>query len=196
MTASSHRTAQALDARRQKTAASLVRIRTTVDKLAASGGTTTMAVVARQADASRTFLYEHPEARRLVTDTAAQARGLTVDAEEAQHQMIEASWRERALNTEDALKAALAEIANQRKRIAELLGQIAELQLDWTDADVVRVTTANVALRREIRALTNDNERLSKRLTAARDNARFPDRRIAALEATIAEQLMAPPADG
>ncbi|WP_050800068.1 hypothetical protein [Streptomyces himastatinicus] len=110
--------------------------------------------------------------------------------------MIEASWRERALNTEDALKAAHAEIANQRERIAELLGQIAELQQDWTDADVVRITTANVALRREISALTNDNERFSKRLTAARDNARFADRRIAALEASIAEQLMAPPADG
>ncbi|MFH9063448.1 hypothetical protein ACH4GM_19820 [Streptomyces coeruleorubidus] len=41
----------------------------------------------------------------------------------------------------------------------------------------------------------NDNERLSKRLTTARDNARFADRRIAALEASIAEQLMAPPAD-
>ncbi|MBC9727062.1 hypothetical protein [Streptomyces sp. TRM68367] len=55
------------------------------------------------------------------------ARTLRADAEEAQHQMIGASWRERALNTEEALKAAHAEIANQRERIAELLGQIAEL---------------------------------------------------------------------
>ncbi|MGW7362477.1 DUF6262 family protein [Streptomyces sp. NPDC054841] len=195
MTTSLPRTAQAFEARRQKTAASLVRIRTTVDKLAASGGTITVAAVARQADVSRTFLYEHPEARQLVTDAAARARGLRAGADEAQRQAVEASWRERALNTEDALKAAHAEITNQRERIAELLGQVAELQQDWTDADVVRITTANVALRREVTALANDNERLNKRLTAARDNARFADRRIAALEASIAEQLTAPPAD-
>ncbi|MFF6953003.1 hypothetical protein ACFZAD_30715 [Streptomyces iakyrus] len=139
---------------------------------------------------------EHPEARRLVTDAVARAPGLRADADEAQHQVIEASWRERALNTEDALKAAHSEITNQRERMAELLGQIAELQQDWTDADIVRITTANVALRREVTALTNENERLTKRLMAARDNGRFADRRIAALEAHIAEHLTAPLADG
>jgi hypothetical protein len=36
----------------------------------------------------------------------------------------EAAWRERALNAEDALKAAHAEILTQRTRIGELLGQI------------------------------------------------------------------------
>ncbi|WP_333766905.1 hypothetical protein [Streptomyces sp. IBSBF 2435] len=140
-------------------------------------------------------LYEHSEARQPVARAAARARGLRADADEAQRQAIEASWRERALNTEEALKAAHAEIINQRDRIAELLGQIAELQQDWTDADVVRITTANVALSREVTALTSINERLNKRLTAARDNARFADRRIAALEAGIAEELVAPPTD-
>ncbi|MFD9220728.1 hypothetical protein ACFWDI_12120 [Streptomyces sp. NPDC060064] len=38
-------------------------------------------------------------------------------------------------------------------------------------------------------SLTNENERLNKRLSAARGKARFADKRIAALEAHIAEQL-------
>jgi hypothetical protein len=42
-------------------------------------------------------------------------------------------------------------------------------------------------------ALTAERDRLTKRLAAARDNARFADKRIAALEAQIAEQLTAPP---
>jgi predicted nucleic acid-binding Zn-ribbon protein len=57
----------------------------------------------------------------------------------------------------------------------------------------VRITTANVTLQREVRALTAERGRLTKRLAAARDNARFADKRIAALEAQIAELLTAPP---
>lgn len=86
------------------------------------------------------------------------------------------------------------EVVNQRERIAELLGQIAALQGEWTDADVVRITSANVALQREVRALTAERDRLTGRLAAARDNARFADKRIAALEAQLAEQITAPPA--
>ena len=48
----------------------------------------------------------------------------------------EATWRERALNAEDALKAAHAEILAQRTRIGELLGRIRDLEAEWTqDAD-------------------------------------------------------------
>ncbi|MFF9851136.1 hypothetical protein [Streptomyces litmocidini] len=75
-------------------------------------------------------------------------------------------------------------------------GGLAALRGEWTDADVVRITAANVVLQREVRSLTAGRERLTKRLSAARDNARFADRRIAALEAQIAEQLTVPPAWG
>ncbi|MGD3109326.1 DUF6262 family protein [Streptomyces sp. YGL11-2] len=192
MTASSHRTAQALKARSQRTEASLLRIKSVVDQLAKNGGLITVAAVARQADVSRTFLYEHTEARNIVTEATLRARGLRAQTDQAQRDAVEASWRERALNAEEALKNTNAEVANQRERIGELLGQIAALQGEWTDADVVRITTVNVALQREVRALTTERDRLTKRLAAARDNARFADKRIAALEAQIAEQLTAP----
>lgn len=193
MTASSHRTAQALKARSQKTRASLVRIKSVVDQLAKSGGPITVAAVARQADVSRTFLYEHTEARTIVTEATLRARGLRTQTNQAQRDAMEASWRERALNTEEALKNTSTEVVNQRERIAELLGQIAALQGEWTEADVIRITTANVALQREVRALTAERDRLTRRLVAARDNARFADKRIAALEAQLAEQLTVPP---
>ena len=193
MTPSAQRTAQALRARRQKTEASLARVKSVVDQLAKSGGPITVAAVARQADVSRTFLYEHAEARSAVTEATLRARGLRAQTDQAQREVVEASWRERALNTEEALKATNAEIVNQRERIAELLGQLAGLQGEWTDADVVRITTTNVALQREVRTLTAERDRLTKRLAAARDNTRFADKRIAALEAQIAEQLTTPP---
>ncbi|MDX2828751.1 hypothetical protein PV416_48845 [Streptomyces ipomoeae] len=69
------------------------------------------------------------------------------------------------------------------------------MRSEWTDADVVRITTAHATLQREVRTLTRENERLTKRLAAARDNARFADKRIAALEAHIAEQLTPPAFD-
>ncbi|WP_225986956.1 hypothetical protein [Streptomyces spectabilis] len=64
---------------------------------------------------------------------------------------MEASWRECAFNTEEALRAANTEVVNQRERIAELLGQLAGLRGEWTDTDVVRITTTNVGLQREVR---------------------------------------------
>ena len=55
---------------------------------------------------SRTFLYENPDARALMeaAGTAHTARRQRDQA--AQDSKAEASWRERALNAEDALKAA------------------------------------------------------------------------------------------
>ncbi|WP_371551371.1 hypothetical protein OG266_38365 [Streptomyces sp. NBC_00554] len=82
MTPSSHRTAQALQARSWKIEASLVRIKSVVDQLAKSGGPITVAAVARQADVSRTFLYEQSEARDIVAKAALRARGLRAQSDQ------------------------------------------------------------------------------------------------------------------
>jgi hypothetical protein len=52
----------------------------------------------------------------------------------------EATWRERALNTEDALKAAHAEILTQRTQIGELTGRIRDVQAEWTEGANQRIT--------------------------------------------------------
>ncbi len=138
---------------------------------------------------SRTFLYQIPDARALVTQAAAQGTGERV-REQADHvDQQEASWRERALNAEDALKAAHAEIRTQRSRIGELMGQVRDLEAEWTQEAIQRITTENTTLKQRVRQLARANRVLEERLQAARSNLRFQDRRLADLEA----QLASPP---
>jgi hypothetical protein len=98
----------------------------------------------------------------------------------------EATWRERALNAEGGLKAAHAEIIAQRARIGGLLGQVRDLESEWTKEAIARITTENTALKQRVRQLTADNRTLDERLQAARTNLRFHDKRIADLEAQLA----------
>ncbi len=143
----------------------------------------------RRAGVSRTFLYQNPDARALVAEATARevdhrSRHL---ADQADQQ--EACWRERALNDEEALKTAHAEIGTQRGRIGELMGQIRDLEAEWTQEAIQRITTENTTLKQRVRQLTQDNRALEERLKAARSNLRFQDRRIADLEAQLADRL-------
>ena len=153
------RTAAALAARRRDTQAALDRVHEAITRLRRDKTPATVAAVARRADVSRTFLYTNSDAKtavaKAIRETAAQRDRLQDKQEDAGA----ASWRERALNAEHALKTANHEIIVQRTRIGELLG----------------------------RQLTADNRTLDERLNAARSNLRFQDRRIADLEARLAD---------
>jgi chromosome segregation ATPase len=182
-------TAAAVAARRARTAEMLQRVRDTVQRMRREKTPVTYQVVARRAGVSRTFLYQNPDARALVAEAAAQVTGQRVHEQAFQADQQEASWRERALNAEDALKAAHAEIRTQRTRIGELMGQIRDLEAEWTQEAIQRITTENTTLKQRVRQLTQDNRTLEERLQAARSNLRFQDRRLADLEA----QLASPP---
>ena len=114
-----------------------------------------VAVVARRAGVSRTFLYTNPDAKTAVAEAIREAgdqhRRLLVKADDSR----EATWRERALNAEDALKAAHAEIRAQRTRIGELLGRIRDLEAEWTQEAVQRITTENATLKQRVRQLSH-----------------------------------------
>ena len=99
----------------------------------------------------------------------------------------EATWRERALNAEDALNATHAEILAQRTRIGELLGQVRDLQAEWTEEVMQRITTEITTLKQRVRQLTADSRTFDERLKAkaARSNLCFQNRRVADLEARI-----------
>ncbi|MFF7887707.1 DUF6262 family protein [Streptomyces sp. NPDC020794] len=122
------RTAAALAARRRKTEAALERVHQAIARLRREKGQISVAAVARRADVSRTFLYDNTEARSAVAAATAQAGERQSRMLAEQDDGREATWRERALNAEEALKAAHAEILTQRTRIGELLGQIRDLQ--------------------------------------------------------------------
>jgi chromosome segregation ATPase len=181
------RTAAALAARRRSTDAALKRVHEATARLRREKAQVSVAAVARRAGVSRTFLYDHPEARAAVATAMAEAGERRTQMLANQDDAREATWRERALNAEDALKTAHAEILTQRTRIGELLGQIRDLEAEWTQEAVQRINSENTTLKQRVRQLTTDNRTLDERLKAARSNLRFQDRRVADLEARITD---------
>jgi outer membrane murein-binding lipoprotein Lpp len=181
------RTTAANAARRAATEAKVQRVRDAIAQLRRRKQPITYPAVALKATVSRTFLYENPDARALVTGAIAGTGQRATADDDAQ----EASWRERALNTEAALKAALAEIRAQRDRIATLMGQARDAESEWTPQAIGQITTENTTLKQRVRQLTQDNRALQERLQAARSNVRFADRRMAQLEAQLLDH---PPA--
>ncbi|MFE0652026.1 DUF6262 family protein [Streptomyces sp. NPDC059534] len=179
------RTAAALAARRHKTETALQRVREAITRLQREKTQVSVAAVARRADVSRTFLYDNAEARATITSAMAESGSRRAQLLADQNDEREATWRERALNAEERLKAAQAEILTQRTRIGELLGQIRDLEAEWTEEAIQRITTENTTLKQRVRQLTTDNRTLDERLKAARSNLRFQDRRVADLEAQI-----------
>ncbi|MFI6505844.1 DUF6262 family protein [Nonomuraea typhae] len=186
-TAAEPRTAAALAARRGSTQAALGRVHDAISRLRREKTAVSVAALSCRAGVSRTFLYSNPEARSAVAAAIADAeerRGQALADLDDQH---EAPRRERALNAEDALKAANTEILTQRTRIGEFLGQIRDLQAEWTEGAIQRITTENTTLKQRVRQLTTDNRTLEERLSAARSNLRFQDRRVADLEVELAD---------
>jgi chromosome segregation ATPase len=145
--------------------------------------------VAVLAGVSRTFLYQNPDARRLVDDATAAHREQRRDTRQTRYDTAqqEASWRERALNAEDQLRHAHGEIRTLRTRIGELMGQLDDLAQAHTADSVQAVASANTQLKQQLRQASAANRQLEEKLTAARTNNRFLDKRIANLEAQLAD---------
>jgi chromosome segregation ATPase len=181
------RTAAALAARRRNTQAALERVHEAITRLRRDKTPATVATVARRADVSRTFLYTNSDAKTAVAKAIRETAVKRDRLQDEQDAAGVASWRERALNAEHALKTANHEIMTQRTRIGELLGRIRDQEAEWTQDAIQRVTTENTTLKQRVRQLTTDNRTLDERLNAARSNLRFQDRRIADLEARLAE---------
>jgi len=180
--------AAALAARRSSTHAALARVDDAIRRLRHEKTTVSIAAIARRADVSRTFLYTNPDAKAAVTEAIQET---TDRRSRPVADPGETTWRERALNAEDALKAVNNEILTQRTRIGELLGRIRDLEAEWTQEAIQRVTTENTTLKQRVRQLTADNRNLDERLQAARSNLRFQDRRIADLETRLADPATA-----
>lgn len=189
------RTAAAQAARRRATAAALGRVNDAITRLHKQNAPVSVAAVARRAAVSRTFLYSNPDARSAIADAVTNEQNRVNGLAARSNDQREAPWRERAVNAEEALKAANAEILRQRGRLGELLGRIRDLQAHWTQDAVQQVTSQNTTLKQRVHQLAADNNTLDERLKAARSNLRFQDRRIADLEAQLAppDQLAARP---
>jgi predicted RNase H-like nuclease (RuvC/YqgF family) len=186
------RTGPAIAARRQRTAVMLTRVEDAITRMRLDGTPLTVRALAGHARVSATFLYGNPQAGALVAGArgAAASRDTTRSAESAAR--AEASWRERALNAEDALGRAHTEILTQRRRIGELSGTIRDLETPLNAVSAQRITAENTTLHQRIRQLTDEHRTLRERLDAARSTSRFLDRRVADLEAQLAEHILHP----
>ncbi len=126
-----------------------------------------------------------PSARKAaVTDSKSRHDRVTQD----EHERIEASWRERALNAEEQLTISHKKILAQRLRIGELMGQLRDFEQMVPGESVQRITTENATLKRRVQQLSQEHRALQERLEGARSNLRFADKRIADLEAQLLEQ--------
>jgi hypothetical protein len=181
------RTAAAIKARRRATGEKLQHVSDAITWLRRHKAPVTYPAVARRAGVSRTFLYDNPDARALMAAAGIAHAAQQQHDQAEQESQAQASWRERALNAEGALKAAHAEIRSQRTRIGQLLGQVRDAEHHVTPETLQRITTENTTLKQRVRELTSGNRTLEERLQAARSNNRFADRRIAQLEAQITE---------
>ncbi|WP_426504313.1 DUF6262 family protein [Dactylosporangium sp. McL0621] len=189
---SGSRTVAAVAARRARGQAAVQRVRDTLAVLRRENARVTVAAVARRANVSRTFIYDNPRARAAVADALADADQQHAQLRGAPDAAQQSVWRERALNAEDALTSAHTEIIRQRTRIGELLGQIRDLQAEWDEESIARITIENTSLKQRVRQLTADNRTFEERLAAARSTLRFQDRRLADLESRIAEAATPP----
>ncbi|MCG0285922.1 DUF6262 family protein [Streptomyces sp. PSAA01] len=184
----SDQTAAAVQARRRHTEKLLTRVQETLAAMRKERVPVTVRAVERRAGVSRAFLYQNATARQLVAEAVAQAEGRQVRSGQEAAEAVEASWRERALNAEDALRQAVTEIQTQRRHIGELMGRIRDLELDLPADAVQRLVTETTNLKQQLRTLAADHHTLTNRLAAARDNNRSQDRKIAELQALLLEQ--------
>lgn len=188
MSSDAARTQAAIQARRNTTEQMLQRVRDALRQMRRDHVAIQTAAVARRADVSRTFLYQNDEARKLLADASADG---AAPARSRQNSGQASPWKDRALNAEDALKTAYAEISSQRDQIGKLLGSIRALETDLPAEAVERISAENRTLRQENRKLATETQQLTERLRAARENNRFLDTRIARLEAELAEAVLA-----
>ncbi|MCX4735073.1 DUF6262 family protein [Streptomyces sp. NBC_01221] len=181
-------TAAAIAARRTQTKDKLDRVATAVGQLRRDRGRVTVRAIAQRADVSATFLYENADARALVQNAVSDSRTRRDAAGQAEHDRIEATWRERALNAEAELTRTQREVLVQRQRIGDLMGQIRDFDQMVPGESVQHLVSENTTLKYRVHQLTQEHRKLQERLEGARSNLRFSDRRIAALEAQLLEQ--------
>lgn len=124
--------AAANQARRRRTEDKLRALADVLQRMHKDKIPVTYPAVAIRTGVSRTFLYDNPTARGLVTAAAARGEHRGRHEQADRDTQAHASLRERALNAEDALKTAYTEIHTQRTRIAELLGQLRDTEQDST----------------------------------------------------------------
>jgi hypothetical protein len=190
MATAASQTAAANQARRKRTEDKLRAVANAIQQMQRRRLPVTYPAIASRAGVSRTFLYDNPAARDLISAAIARTATRRQHDQADRDAQAEASWQQRALNAEQALKSAHAEIHAQRARIGELLGELRDTQREHDHDALQRLTAENTTLKQRLRQLTSDQRAMEEKLQAARSNNRFLDKRIAGLEAQLLDADM------
>ncbi|MFD7999560.1 DUF6262 family protein [Streptomyces mirabilis] len=178
----------AIAARKRQSEEKLAWVETAIRHLRRERGRLTVKAIAQRAGVSATFLYENASARALVKNAVAESRSRHDQKTQHEHDRVEATWRERALNAEAELARAQKEVLTQRQRIGELMGELRDFDQMVPGESVQALTTENTTLKHRVNQLAQEHRRLQERLEGARSNLRFADKRIADLEVQLLEQ--------
>ncbi|MGH3288412.1 MAG: DUF6262 family protein [Streptosporangiaceae bacterium] len=172
----------AIVARRKAAEVKAAAVGKAVKALARTGAPVTSAAVARIAGVSRSFIYENPQARALVTAAQARTQARAAGRIPAAPAQAEASWRERALNAEQRARDLQRELTAQRRVTAGLLGQLRQPDGTWLQEESTRLHAENEHLLDERNQLASERNDLQRKLQAARANlTRLTERQVAGL---------------
>lgn len=186
-------TAAAIAARRRQTEQKLEQVTAAIGQLRRERTRLTVRAIAQRAGVSATFLYENSEARALVQHAVTDSRSRHDRQAQQEHDHIEATWRERALNAEAELTRVQKQVLTQRQQIGELMGHLRDFDQMVPGESVQALITENTTLKQRVQQLTREHRTLQERLEGARSNLRFAEKRIANLEAQLLETSQKPP---
>ena len=173
---------RAIHARRRDAAAKAKAVEKVVKTLSRTGAPITRAAVARLAGVSRSFTYENEAAHAIVTEAQARSQAKADGRTEAITAQQEASWRERALNAEDQIRALRRDLYTERRLVADLIGQLREPDGTWIEHDRDRLRAENQQLLAERNQLLRERDALQRKLDSARANiAHIHQRRVTEL---------------
>lgn len=173
---------RAIAARRDASTTKVAAVRKAINSLGRTGVPITRAAVATLAGVSRSFTYENPDARSLISAAQARTGSERTTRVDTQTEQQEASWRERALNAEDQARILRQEIAKQRDLVSDLLGRLRDRDGTWIERDRDRLREDNGRLLAERNQLARERSDLQRRLEGARAQvSRLNERRVAEL---------------
>lgn len=163
--------AGAIQARRRDAAVKLAAVDKAVKTLTRTGAPITRAAVAALAGASRSFTYQNEAANALITAAQTRCQAVATGRVETLTEQQEASWRERALNAEDGIRALNRELTRQQQLVADLFGQLRDPDGTWLEHDRSQLREENQRLLLERNQLIAAQHDLQRKLDGARANA-------------------------
>ena len=173
---------RAILARRRDAAAKAKAVGKAVKTLGRTGAPITRAAVAQLAGVSRSFTYENEAAHAIIAEAQARSQARAEGRTATITARDEASWRERALNAEDQIRALRGDLSAERRLVADLIRQLREPDGTWIERDRDRLRVENQQLLAERNQLLRERDGLQRKLDGARANiSRINQRRVAQL---------------